>query len=550
MDLMVMAHRWVIDKVREDRGRQHVWAPFRPASVALLLAVGLLLGFAPRSARAQDDVVETGRGWTPQARIAGYFQETLPPKMVADRNRTVHAFTTMALSDDPNDSGSLEYVVYYSQWTAEAGWSEPNDILISPIKRQARVQSVYLDDAGIIHLVYFGGDELEANIYYSWAPAALAAQAGAWAPAQVVGYKAITPDVASLTGDGIGSMVLVYSGNLGEGNSLYAVYSEDGGMTWAEPELVFSTYTLVEKVFDFQMSLGASGALHMVWNVTDALGQNIAAFYSQMDNLRDRRWGEPMMLDTPRGLGIAIPAVVEHQDNILILYNNGLDGQVAPVQWLLRSSDGGQTWSQPVRPFTNHIGRNGTISFAVDGNDVLHVFFGQRIGANGERPAIHGMWWSTWNGGWGPLLPVATAPQSESFDPYDARAVVSQGNVVLLTWRTDPGRKDVWPFYAVMTLDVAELPLEPLPTPLLLKPAADTLADTLAETLDPIQSEVNTLLEEEAQDAASPPGDFSKVGAAVKTSGAAEPLVMALVPTVLFIVAALFFGSLIRRKSG
>ena len=332
--------------------------------------------------------------------------------MVVDRNRTVHAFTSMPLSDDPNDSASLEYVVYYSQWTAAEGWSKPNDIFLSPLKRQARVQSVFMDKASIIHLVFFGGDELDANIYYSWAPAALAGQAGAWARPEAIGFDAITPDLAALTGDGEGRLAMVYSGNLGEGNSLYVVHSEDGGVTWTEPELVFSTYKLVEKAFDFQLFLGASGTLHVVWNVTDLLGQNVAAYYTQMDNLRDRRWSEPMVLDTPRGLGLAIPAVVEHKGQVIVFYNNGLEGQVPPVQWVRTSVVWGKNWSQPIRPFPNHIGRNGIISFAVDGADVLHVFFGQRTPGDGQRPPTHVMWWSTWNNGWGPLFPVATAPPS------------------------------------------------------------------------------------------------------------------------------------------
>lgn len=519
---------------------------WRWLAAAGLLLTGLWLS-APGA--AAQDVVQPGRGWSMQAKIPGYFQNTLPPKMVADQNRTVHAFTTMPLSDDPNDSGSGEFVIYYSQWTLADGWSKPNDIVLSPIKQQGRVKDVVLDKAGIIHLVFFGGDEYEANIYYTWAPAARAGDARAWAPVTAIGPGPITPDVAGLATDGDGNFVLVYSGNLGEGSSLYAVYSNDGGASWSEPVLVFSTYTLTDKAFDFQIAYGASGAVHLVWNVTDYFGQNVGGYYAQLNNLHDQVWSQPVSLDKQVGLGIAIPAVVEYGDSILILYNNGLEGQVAPVQWMLRSDDGGKTWSQPIRPFPNHIGRNGTISFVVDGANVLHVFFGQRTSSGAGQPAIHGMWHSVWNNGWGPLLPVASAPQSESFDPYDARAVVSQGNVILLTWRTDPGRKDVWPFYATTTLDLSESPVIPLLTPATAEEnAAEIAAAEDAAIAEPVSSTptASGLLSENEPSVSK--GEFSTEGAAVQTAGPAAPLVMALAPTIVFIVAALLIGSLRRRR--
>ena len=548
-----MIFRWLSASTHSSipANRQGQLAPqLRGLTAAGLLLAGVLLGglwLSTRGASAQD-VVQPGRGWSMQAKIPGYFERTLPPKMVVDQNRTVHAFTTMALSDDPNDSGSKEFVVYYSQWTAENGWSKPNDILLSPLKQQARVQSVFLDKAGIIHLVFFGGDEFEANIYYTWAPAVLASDARAWAPLTAIGPGPITPDLAGLTGDGEGSMVMVYSGNLGEGNSLYAVYSNDSGASWSEPVLVFSTYTLTDKAFDFQMVYGASGAVHMVWNVTDFVGQNVGGYYAQLNNLHDQVWSQPMALDKQAGLGIAIPAVIEYEGSILILYNNGIEGQVSPVQWMLRSDDGGRTWSQPIRPFPTHIGRNGSISLVVDGANTLHVFFGQRTSGGEGQPAIHGMWHSVWNNGWGPLLPVASAPQSESFDPYDARAVVSQGNVILLTWRTDPGRKDVWPFYSTTTLDIPESPVVALPTPATAQELAAEMAaseDAALAQPPPIKPTSSLLSENEPS---IPKGEFSTVGAPAQTAGPAAPLVMALAPTIVFVVAALLIGSFRRRR--
>ena len=135
--------------------------------------------------------------------------------------------------------------------------------------------------------------------------------------------------------------------------------------------------------------------------------------------------------------------------------------------FMRRSSDDGVTWDDPSIIFPRHVGVNGSLSLVIDGNNQLHLFFGQRISGN---PDIHGMWHSILlNNRWtepdalikGPRMVDKIGPTG--FDPYDARAVVSQGNVLLVTWRTDPGDiKDngIWFSYAV--INAPETPISTL----------------------------------------------------------------------------------------
>lgn len=546
-------------------------------AVARFLLCILLLGLsvlAPASARAQEAAagqpgqVSIAGDWTPGSAIPQYGPSTLPPAMVADQNRTVHALASMPLTDDPSDPASEEIGIFYRQWTLEGGWTKPIDVMLTPVKQQARVKNVFLDDAGILHMVFFGGDEQLASIYYSSAPAAAAGAAPSWSAPLAIGPNAITPDVAAIAGDGGEHLVVVYSGNLGEGNSLYAVYSDDGGLNWSEPVLVFSTYSADNKVFDMSVHYGQSGTLHATWNVTDKTGQNVAGYYAHLRGLQSpaagsapnvRAWSSPQVIAEPEGLGVATPVVIEYQDEVLLLYNNGLEGQVAPVIWLIRSRDGGETFSRPQRAFPNHIGRNGTISLVVDGSGVLHAFFGQRIGGGFDGTVdLHGMWHSVWsNGNWGPVRPIVSGPPSPAFDPYDATAVVSQGNVILLTWRTDPGREISSTWYAWQTLDgVAEAPVVPLPT----ASAAETAglqAELQAEQRAALEAELEA--DRQAQQAGGVPApatpapaplpEFSKLPAPDSAGNPATPLVGALAPTVLFIAAALLVGGLRRHKN-
>jgi hypothetical protein len=107
------------------------------------------------------------------------------------------------------------------------------------------------------------------------------------------------------------------------------------------------------------------------------------------------------------------------------------------------------------------------VSFAIDSNNVMHAFFGQRNNDNN-----HGMWHIIWLGNsWSNSESIVRGPQirdaigGEGFDPRSANAVISNGNVLLVTWGTDGAAGENGAWYSYTILDTPELPLVPLPTP-------------------------------------------------------------------------------------
>jgi hypothetical protein len=81
----------------------------------------------------------------PQQRIPGYLDRTEPPVLVADSTGVVHAFAYQQIGN-PDDGRQIGII--YSSWTYEDGWTLPTDIILSPVKNQARVMDVYLDPGG------------------------------------------------------------------------------------------------------------------------------------------------------------------------------------------------------------------------------------------------------------------------------------------------------------------------------------------------------------------------------------------------------------------
>ncbi|MCX6043815.1 MAG: sialidase family protein [Chloroflexi bacterium] len=473
--------------------------------------------------------------WSNQQRIPGYFDSTRPPYLIADQNHTVHAFASQRFGEG-SDS---QVLITYNRWTAEGGWTTPTDIMMSPLY-EARIMGVFLDKTGIIHMLFFGGNDNGANMYYTRVAAVDANKAPAWSIPVPIADSAITPSIAALAGDDKGNLVVVYSGNLGEGNSLYGLYSNDNGTTWTNPSLIWSTYSTQLWPNDLQMTFGPSGQLHAVWNYVDKLGRNVAAYYAEMADVKTMQWSKPVDVDKSVGLGVAALSLIEYHGEVYVFYNNGISKEVAPVLWVRRTSDHGVTWSNPLRPFPSHIGRNGAVSIVVDSEDIMHIFFGQRT-PDGSTD-IHGMWHSALrNGKWTTLQSVVSGPMVQgnddsAFDPGDARAVVSQGNLLLVTWATDPGNGSNGVWYSYAQLDTPALAAAPLVVPpaLFTPTPVATPIDEQAPTAMPISTRE--------------PVTFSnqRPSSSTFTNNAAAPLLAGLIP-VLMLLTCIFVVTKVRR---
>ena len=417
------------------------------------LLFGLMLVFVSLNQQLSSDLFQSQSGrWSIPQKVPLYSQESNPPILIAEQNRIVHAFSSQW-------RGSLRVIVY-NQWVYERGWTSPTDIIIFP-NGEARVTDVLLDKNNTFHIVYFGGDGTGANIYYSKAPASAADDAHAWSVPVLIGSNAGDPEGAVFAQSEQGTLYVAYNGRE-FGNSIYVVESSDNGENWTDPSPLFFALTEAPNIAQLQLMIDKSGELHALWGVFTLTAQGRGVYYARSkDGLE---WSQPILLaQSQDGLGTQRPTIIEYEDQLLVLYNLSLKIMMR------RSSDGGLTWDEPSLLFSRHVGVNGDMSLVIDGNNALHLFFGQRITGN---PDIHGMWHSLFmEGRWtepeaiikGPL--VRDPITRKGFDPYFARAVVSQGNVILVTWRTDPAAGDNGVWYSFEKIDAPELPLIELSSP-------------------------------------------------------------------------------------
>lgn len=484
------------------------------------IAAFVLWGLSSAHSSGQDRLT-----WTPQARIPVYedFTED-PPFVIADNNRTFHAFNSQQLELHVKNSPRA---VFYREWTPDGGWTDPLDILIGPDGHDANVLDVFKDPDNNVHLVFTSGQD----VYYTKAALAEAGHAHAWSKPVRIGAKAIPPYTASIVGDSGGNLVVIYSGST-DISGVFAVYSSDAGATWSQPEVVFVANDIDQVPAGIKMVMGASGRVHAVWNVFDRTGTGISGHYASLD-LGHRKWTTPVEVDQGGiGLGIKTINVIEFGKDVIVTYYGGRDN----ANWWRRVSEDG-AWSTPLRIAPDHIGTNGIVSLVADSNNILHGFFGQRIDDN-----HHGLWHVVWTGdGWTPPVPVVVGPQvkdkvgGNGFDPRSARGVIANGNLLLVTWATDgaSGANGAW--YSSTTLNTPALPLQALPAPTMVPTALPTASPTAVAAF------VSAALPKElAADAPTTPINLG--------DGPGWPLVIGIVPAALVLVLLLTLRMVSLRR--
>jgi hypothetical protein len=456
--------------------------------------------------------------WSTPQTIPGYDIDGRAPYLVADQNRTVHAFNSVQIDD--------ETAIAYNRWTPELGWTRPVDIILSPRANIASIRGAFLDNLGIFHLIFFGGNETSAGIYYSEAPAVKADQARAWAPPLLIGDYAGPLSEVALSGDNNGNLFVLYCGNL-EGNGLYSVFSSDKGATWSAPIPVFLTANETHWASHIKVTLDDQGQLHAVWSLSNQLGTSDAIYYARL-GADHQHWSKPISLATIEGYSADWANIIYYNHELMVIYMNSF----SVTRWMRRSMDGGQTWTDPNRPF-NYVGEYGFANYIIDSNNTLHLILGNRTP---DEPEIHGMWHSVWSGNrWSELEPIVTGPKvvdrpgGAGFDPTKPSSEVCQGNILFATWITDSAVNGVW--YSYIILNIPSLPLVPLPTPSTIDtPAVVPTGNNV--TVAPENSNINRI-DIQGQSSSNSSG----------LSNPAIPLVLSTVVAVLLISAIL----IIRR---
>lgn len=424
----------------------------RPASAVLSALAALTLFFSTATAALAFPSVQQAAHWSEPMRIPEYHNPLSPPKMVADREGTVHAF-------ELGGRGGSEFAIYHREWTLDAGWSRPIDILLPPFLGVApSLQDVLLTDRDDMLLIFYAGDQEGGDLYLSSANVASANTSVAWSQPIALNAEASAVATGRLFQTKDGRIHLVYGGQR-FGVGLYELVSIDGGVNWSPPRMIWRSNS--EEVWPDSIWFAEddSAHLHVVWDTVTSRGQVPEIRYARQDQSTGA-WSHVSALavrETEEEL-LASPTIIFHDGKLLTVYQDGFP----PTRWMRISNDYGESWRPPARLFP-HVGGYGDAVMLEDSLGRLHMVLGNRFPA----PETYGMWYSRMvDNQWSPLTPIISGPGSDSFGPCCPSAVVVDGNILLATWAHNVSQEfltGAWFSYAVLP-DAPHIVGSPYPT--------------------------------------------------------------------------------------
>lgn len=453
----------------------------------------------------------TRYGWETPHTIPGLVDTGRDPYFVVDPAGKLHVFHSQWVGE--------QVAIVYSQWTVGGGWLAPVDIIVSDVG-QARITGAFVDDTGMMNLIFWGGIDLDAGIFFTRAPLTEVMRSTSWPEPRLIGPDAITPTTAAIASDQHGYLVVVYAGNREGGNGLFSVVSTDYGATWTAPSPVFSTASNALWPSPLDLMVAQDGSVHAVWALADTTGNGLRIQYASL-TAGEVQWSSPIILAEAVNYEADTPSIIENDGDLIVIFHNDFP----TTRHMTMSVDNGETWSLPVRLF-EQVGSNGPASLLLDGDNTLHMFFGNRIDAS----LTHGVWHSVWQGsGWSAPSAVVSGPQvlmgangEEGFDPAEIQAVICQDNILFVAWRHDPvaGPTHIW--YTYQYLDTPVLPALVVRTP--------TAGAVVALENEPLVSDI-----------AGSQEDIDRDMGEVDSLSTAELFVYSLVPALLLIAVLLLW---------
>ncbi|MEM4725128.1 MAG: hypothetical protein QXP01_08970, partial [Candidatus Hadarchaeum sp.] len=180
------------------------------------------------------------------------------PAIAVDMDGVVHVVW------QDRDTPSSPYEIYYSRWDG-ANWSLPENLSDSATE-QSIIPSVAVDGSSEAHVLWQERINSHYTIYYTWG------RVGIWSIPERVSedeVDAYLPSVAVAPGS------IIYAGWDESTLILYRKRIKAYNSPWWEPTLVVSD---TRGVADVQLTVGANGQLHAVWNNRVAAG-NWDVFY-------------------------------------------------------------------------------------------------------------------------------------------------------------------------------------------------------------------------------------------------------------------------------
>jgi hypothetical protein len=479
--------------------------------VLLTILLLFIIWIAPAQAQ--------GGGWSGPYRLSSEDAKASEAYLVADPYGYVHSFWSETLFE------TQQTIIQYARFDGVT-WSSPNDFYIT--SHEIDDISPVVDQHGTLHVVWTEG--YSGPVYYTYAPASNALSARDWARPIRINIPA---GLIRLGIDSKGIFHILYVNRTAD-HGVFYVRSEDQGETWSEPIWLDPDILPHHTPDGLNFVLDENDRLHAVWwyGGLERSRPDWVRYTHSLDG--GLTWSKPFMIDRyneegDHNLTNAGPKMIVQGQTVHVIWAAGS----LPYRNHRFSSDGGLTWSAPVRILGELHGQAGD-SLTIDGAGRVHF-----VGQIRYPIAIYDAYWdqNQWSE---PSLVYLVAEigdeiMGDRVHAHSIKAVVRAGNQLVVTFgdpSSDPASRL---FVMYRNLDDV-LPLESMPTPV---PAATLVPMSSATPNQPTSMPKPT--------ATAPSLESSEVQLSGNAPAPDLAIRVALVPTLILLGVTIFFR--LRQKN-
>ncbi len=254
--------------------------------------------------------------------------------LVADQNGFVHMVWSQ---NGSGAAGGGNSALMYARWDGRT-WTTPLMVFGGP-GRNVNPPSMDISN-NMLYVVF--ANPATGDISFTSVSTNQATSQAAWTPPAVLPAPRHAADSPQIHVTSDGSLYVVYSEPINESRGIYITHSTDGGVTWSNPSVVFDAVKANWPVVDYpQLTFTDSQHLYLLFTQYALPGRNtpVGVYYTN-SNDGGVTWSDPQQVTNQptywsdiRGVGASTVHVVWQE------LNNG-----AYTVWHNTTTDNGQTW--------------------------------------------------------------------------------------------------------------------------------------------------------------------------------------------------------------
>lgn len=308
-----------------------------------LILVGCDLGkggdiwFTSRSLASWKSWFSPSTTWSLPSTLASSSREFSGLTFTSD-SKFVHAVWAESPITDAAARGSA---IYYARWDGRE-WSAPQKIH-SNLAGQPLDLSITASNQGRLELAWVNNEN--GDLLYSWANSEGAESALEWSDPLVLPSLSQWNSSPDIFVDTAGRVGVMYAVPTNEQRGIYMVLTEDKGITWSSPILVFDGVSSNwQRVDQPKVTLSEDGKLHLLFTRYGTLKENPIELYYMQSPDSGVSWSDPQKVGNGE---ILWSEIVSYEGNFIHrFWQEKNSSEIASLSQVSR--DGGAIWENPV----------------------------------------------------------------------------------------------------------------------------------------------------------------------------------------------------------